>query len=306
MKHFPILLLLLLLASCAGQRTQTASAEMADTLAVPAYSTVWNDSTEAIADPTVARIYRSTIYPLAQAIAHQDKRRVAAMTGYPFRMLYPLRDLQSEQELIDNWDLIYDDAYCSRFAEATPDDWGQVGWRGIMFDNGIFWLDEYYSGDTVAWLIRYAGGRAERYQQEMQRLLDEEARLLDLADNEVPIGCYIAPDSSLMAHVTLLRRSERYRLRIFLPEDRLTSPSYEVVAKSSDGGTCNNEYYYGTTGDTIVQVWNSDCGGREPDHAYGCAFYRTDTPSDEYVPIPDSARYELEPCLLRDVAYLWQ
>ena len=70
-----------------------------------------------------------------------DKEAVAQQIHYPILIKYPL-EIRNEAELLEHWDLIFDDKLVSRIADSSASDWSKVGWRGVMLDNGAVWVNE--------------------------------------------------------------------------------------------------------------------------------------------------------------------
>jgi hypothetical protein len=70
-----------------------------------------------------------------------DKAAVARHILYPVSIKYPL-EIRNEAELLEHWDLVFDDELVSKIANSKISDWSKVGWRGVMLENGVVWLDE--------------------------------------------------------------------------------------------------------------------------------------------------------------------
>lgn len=70
-----------------------------------------------------------------------DKEAVAQQIHYPILIKYPL-EIRNEAELLEHWDLIFDDKLVSRITDSSISDWSRVGWRGVMLDNGAVWVNE--------------------------------------------------------------------------------------------------------------------------------------------------------------------
>ncbi|MGB2708792.1 MAG: hypothetical protein WBC41_11675 [Pseudoalteromonas nigrifaciens] len=56
--------------------------------------------------------------------------------------LYPIPDIKDETELINRFDEVFNDELTAVIASSNIDtDWDCVGWRGIMLNNGVMWVD---------------------------------------------------------------------------------------------------------------------------------------------------------------------
>ena len=56
--------------------------------------------------------------------------------------LYPIPDIKDEAELINRFDEVFNDELTAVNASSNIDtDWDSVGWRGIMLNNSVMWVD---------------------------------------------------------------------------------------------------------------------------------------------------------------------
>jgi len=56
--------------------------------------------------------------------------------------LYPIPDIKDETELINRFDEVFNDELTAVIASSNIDtDWDSVGWRGIMLNSGVMWVD---------------------------------------------------------------------------------------------------------------------------------------------------------------------
>lgn len=71
-----------------------------------------------------------------------NKVEIANLIHYPLKREYPLKDIKDKYDLIQRFDVLFDEEFVKRIANSKISDWSEVGWRGIMFDNGMLWIDE--------------------------------------------------------------------------------------------------------------------------------------------------------------------
>jgi hypothetical protein len=50
--------------------------------------------------------------------------------------------VKDKTDFIQRFDEIFDAALIDRIAKSRIEDWAEVGWRGIMFDDGTIWIDD--------------------------------------------------------------------------------------------------------------------------------------------------------------------
>lgn len=86
--------------------------------------------------------YHEFILPVIAAFEGDDKAAIASLVYYPLKRRYPIPDIKDEAELINRFDEVFDDELTAVIASSSIDtDWDSVGWRGIMLNNGVMWVD---------------------------------------------------------------------------------------------------------------------------------------------------------------------
>jgi hypothetical protein len=81
--------------------------------------------------------------------------------SYPLVRDYPIPAIQNEEEMNTYFDEVFDESLKTEIAKSTPSDWSQVGWRGIMLNQGVVWLSD---DATTITGINYRSKKAdERY-----------------------------------------------------------------------------------------------------------------------------------------------
>jgi hypothetical protein len=88
------------------------------------------------------QMYHESVLPVIAAFKAHDKTAIAAHIRYPLKRQYPLPDIKNEAEFITRFDEVFDDKLAAVIASSNIDtDWDKVGWRGIMLNNGVMWVD---------------------------------------------------------------------------------------------------------------------------------------------------------------------
>ena len=86
--------------------------------------------------------YHESVLPVIAAFKAHDKTAIAAHIRYPLKRQYPLPDIKNEAEFISRFDEVFDEELAAVIASSNIDtDWDSVGWRGIMLNNGVMWVD---------------------------------------------------------------------------------------------------------------------------------------------------------------------
>jgi hypothetical protein len=85
---------------------------------------------------------RLSIQKLITIFKSKNKTKIAELIIYPLRREYPLKDVKDKNEFIQRFDDIFYKQIIDQVSNSTLTDYSQVGWRGIMFDDGKFWIDD--------------------------------------------------------------------------------------------------------------------------------------------------------------------
>ncbi|MGE6461042.1 hypothetical protein ACQKC7_04585 [Pseudoalteromonas tetraodonis] len=86
--------------------------------------------------------YHESVLPVISAFKAHDKTAIAAHIRYPLKRRYPLPDIKNEAGFITRFDEVFDDELVAVIGSSNINtDWDSVGWRGIMLNNGVIWVD---------------------------------------------------------------------------------------------------------------------------------------------------------------------
>ncbi|GAB3429162.1 hypothetical protein [Niabella aquatica] len=81
------------------------------------------------------------VQKLINVFKTNNKRKIADLINYPLRREYPLKDVKDKNDFIQRFDEIFAEAFISHIAKSKLENWSDVGWRGVMLDNGKIWMD---------------------------------------------------------------------------------------------------------------------------------------------------------------------
>ena len=90
-----------------------------------------------------------------------ETEEIVKRISYPLVRDFPIPAIQNEVEMNTYFDEVFDESLKTEIAKSTPSDWSQVGWRGIMLNQGVVWLSD---DATTITGINYRSKKAdERY-----------------------------------------------------------------------------------------------------------------------------------------------
>jgi len=151
--------------------------------------------------------YKAMIANFIYNIQNDRKDKIADMINYPFKRQYPIPSIKDKNEFIKRFNEVFDDTIKSRITASNPgSDWSEVGWRGIMLNNGDIWID------TEGHLI------AVNLQSTTEKLLRESIISIDKQNLHPSISNFLNP--------ICLLETAKYRVRI----DEIDTGKYRYVS----------------------------------------------------------------------------
>ncbi len=109
-----------------------------------------------------------SIQKLIGYFQQRDIERIADHVRFPLKREYPIPDIQNRQEFIQRFSEVFDERLIRRIADSGINQWSEVGWRGIMLDDGVLWMA---NSDGVITAVNY---QSDFEKKEIQKLIAQE------------------------------------------------------------------------------------------------------------------------------------
>lgn len=78
---------------------------------------------------------------IKQCIIKGDAHQFASLvSNYPFPRRYPLKDIENKEQMIAYFNIMFDNRIKDMLRHSTDEDWGNGGWRGHAFKDGLIWV----------------------------------------------------------------------------------------------------------------------------------------------------------------------
>ncbi len=71
-----------------------------------------------------------------------DRTQIANHIQYPLKRQTPVPNIKSKEEMLAHFDEVFDEEILAIIANSGADNWSAMGWRGIMLNDGLLWLDD--------------------------------------------------------------------------------------------------------------------------------------------------------------------
>jgi hypothetical protein len=158
--------------------------------------------------------YERTVEKFIHVVGKKDRKALADLVAYPLHRKVPLSTIHTPSQFLEVFDEVLDKALLKAISTSSvADDWSKVGWRGIMFQNGVLWLDE--DGKIIA--VNY---ETEKGKRKRDILIEADRKNLHSSLQQ-----FLEP--------VLEWRTKDFRIRI----DRLTDDKYRYAVWPAQKGT---------------------------------------------------------------------
>lgn len=86
--------------------------------------------------------YQKFISKFILEVKNSDKEAIAKRIKFPFKREYPIPSVKDKADFVKRYNQIFDKVLIEKIAKSDPaKDWSEMGWRGIMLNQGDLWID---------------------------------------------------------------------------------------------------------------------------------------------------------------------
>lgn len=107
---------------------------------------------------------RNNLNHLIHLFRQENSDSISTVIDFPLRRQYPIPDVKDKEELKVRFHEIFDPILIEKITHSTIDQWSEAGWRGIMLDNGVVWIDSD-EGKIIA--INYQSPTEKRQREQL-------------------------------------------------------------------------------------------------------------------------------------------
>lgn len=160
--------------------------------------------------------YQKFISSFISEVKNNNKNAVAARIRFPLKRDYPIPSVKNKADFLKRYNEIFDKVLIEKIVKSNPaKDWSEVGWRGIMLNQGDLWIDT--DGKIIS----------INYQSEMEK--KQKSSLIAAQKKSVN-----AEISNFKEPVAILETS-KFRIRIDdLGNDNYRYASWSIKKKMTD------------------------------------------------------------------------
>ncbi|WP_411811192.1 hypothetical protein ACLB9Y_14305 [Chryseobacterium scophthalmum] len=66
---------------------------------------------------------------------------ISQNVNFPLRREYPIPEIKNREQFKQRFNEVFDEVLINEIADSKLKQWSEVGWRGIMLNNGTVWID---------------------------------------------------------------------------------------------------------------------------------------------------------------------
>jgi hypothetical protein len=181
---------------------------------------------------------KTAIRQFILAVKTNNKEKIASFISYPLRREYPIPPINNKTEFIARFEEVFDTKLKSKISKSIIDsNWSQVGWRGIMLNNGDLWINDASKISAI------------NYQSKKELTILNQLIALEKSKLHISIKEYLRPKYIL--------RTKQFIIRI----DEVSESNYRYTSWSKSKTM-------GEKPDIIVQNGEIEFDGSGGNHRY--------------------------------------
>lgn len=100
--------------------------------------------------------YQKFIKSFIANVKSNNKAGVSGFISFPLEREYPIPAIKNKADFIKRYDQIFDAKLKSEIIKSNPaKDWSEMGWRGIMLNQGTVWIDNEGKISSINYQSQY-------------------------------------------------------------------------------------------------------------------------------------------------------
>lgn len=190
-----------------------------------------------------------TLQLILTSISNGDKETFADLVHFPLHRQYPLKSINTKNEMIEYFDFLFDESFRETIGSLKRDDWQMIGWRGYTIMSGELWED---GGELVA--VNYSSPAEQRLRDSLIKA-EFDALHPSLQGNWTPIDrLLLADDNYGFARIDKSTISDTlYRLSLFAKNAEISDkPIVCLNGHAQYEGNMGDGYFYFKSQDTVA------------------------------------------------------
>lgn len=241
----------LLLASCNEPKDTNSNASKAasgDTIIVDSAVPEIQEAMEASDELEVAE--KDSILRMISFFKAKNIDAISAKISYPLEREYPIPSIKNKAEFKQRFAEVFDNILIAKIAHSKIEDWSEVGWRGIMLDNGEVWMG---NSDGTITGVNY---QSEFEKQRKESLIAEDKEKIHPSLKTFKLPTYKIKTENFLIRIDELA-NEKYRYASWKISDNESSKPELVLQNGTIefGGSGGNHVITFVNGKYTYKVY---------------------------------------------------
>ncbi|MFN5317746.1 MAG: hypothetical protein ACK5CY_02780 [Bacteroidia bacterium] len=170
--------------------------------------------------------------------------KISNIISFPLDRQYPIPSIRDKKEFIKRFSEVFDKILIDKIASSKIEQWSEVGWRGIMLDDGVIWMS---SSDGII--------TAVNYQSAFEKKLRSDLIAKEKENLHISLKTFENPTYKIKTKTSLIRIDElkdnKYRYASWkICEDESSKPDIII-----DNGELEFE---GSGGNNVITFINNN------------------------------------------------
>ena len=150
------------------------------------------DDNEKLADDKV-----ESINNVIELFKSNNVDKIADIISFPLDRQYPIPSIKNKNEFTKRFSEVFDKILIDKIANSKIEQWSEVGWRGIMLDDGVVWMA---NSDGII--------TAVNYQSDFEKKLSSDLIAKEKENLHVSLKTFENPTYKIKTKTSLIRIDE--------------------------------------------------------------------------------------------------
>jgi len=208
------------------------------------------DGNEKLEDDKVASINK-----VIDLFKQKEVDKILNIISFPMYRQYPIPSIKDKTEFTQRFSEVFDKILIDKIANSKIEQWSEVGWRGIMLDDGVVWIA---NSDGVI--------TAVNYQSDFEKKLWKDLIAKEKENLHISLKTFESPIYKIKTKNNLIRIDEltnhKYRYASWkISEQEFSKP--EIIIDNGElefQGSGGNTFFIFLSGDYTYKIWRNIIG----------------------------------------------
>ena len=209
---------------------------------------------------------KNAVQSIINHFKNNDRQAIIQAVHYPLTRETPLPSIKNAQQMQKRYAEVFDNQLSQKIARSKVSDWGEIGWRGIAFEDGKVWLNQMSDDEHAPWQIITVNYESAAEKSLRQKALQQQKAQLhpSLQNFKEPVFLFQTPKH--LVRIDLLN-NDAYRYASWRQNSSQSSkPDLVLTSKdSSIEGSAGNQNIVFKSGPYTYEVYRNIVGASSAD-----------------------------------------